>query len=71
MKTVAKDVLVLVAASTFGLVLAMTAPQSASADNGAALEGYSATVTGANSQSDLVSSVDWSKIKQEPTSPTF
>jgi len=71
MKTVTNNVLILVAASTFGLVMAMALPQSTIADNAVTLDGISSNVVVANTQHELVSSVDWSKIKQEPTSPTF
>ena len=71
MKTASKEVLVLVAASTFGLVMAMTLPQSAIAESGVSFEEISATFPVASTQNELVSSVDWSKVKQEPVSPTF
>jgi hypothetical protein len=66
MKAAAKNILVVIAASVFGLVLAMNLPQSTRVDNEVA-----PNLTSANSGSDLVNSVDWSKVKQEPMSPTF
>jgi hypothetical protein len=71
MKTAANNALVLVAAAAFGLVLAMALPQSSIADNSVTLDGISANLIVASNQSELVSSVDWSKIQAEPASPTF
>jgi hypothetical protein len=71
MKAAARNVLIVITAAVIGLLLAMNLPQSPSVDNGVAPEGIAANVAGANNASDLVSSVDWSKIKQEPMSPTF
>jgi hypothetical protein len=71
MKAPARNILILTAASVFGLLLAMNPPQSTRVDSGVSPEGIAAFLAGANNGSDLVSSVDWSKIKQEPLSPTF
>jgi hypothetical protein len=66
-----KNVLIVIAAAVFGLLLAMNLPHSTRVDNGLAPEWIAANLAGANNASDLVSSVDWSKIKQELMSPTF
>ena len=71
MKAATRNVLIVIAASVFGLLVAMNLPQGTRADNGVSPEWTAANLAGANNASDLVSSVDWSKIKQEPMAPTF
>jgi hypothetical protein len=71
MKVAKNEVLVLVAASVFGMLLAMTSPHGIAFDNGPSAEVVGVSPVNADFGTELVSSVDWSKIKQEPMSPTF
>jgi hypothetical protein len=66
MKAASKNVLIVMGASVFGLLLAMNQPQDTRVDGVAA-----AQVASASNAADLVSSVDWSKIKLEPAVTTF
>jgi hypothetical protein len=71
MKEATNYVLVLIAASVSALLMAMTLPQSTVIDNGGFTDGIASNLARANYGSELVSSVDWSKINQELMSPTF
>jgi len=66
MKAAAKNVLIVMGASVFGLLLSMSLPQDIRVDGPA-----SARMASADKAADLVSSVDWSKIKLEPAAATF
>lgn len=71
MKKVARNVLIATATSAFGLGVAMTLPQRNHVSNDAPIDGIAVNVPSVSSVSDLTSSVDWSKVKQEPMPPTF
>lgn len=71
MKAATRNILILIAASVCGLLFAMNLPQSARVDNAVSVVGIAANPAGVSNTSDLVSSVNWSKVKQEPMSPTF
>jgi hypothetical protein len=66
MKAATTNVLIVMGASVFGLLLAMNQPQDIRVDGAA-----TAQMASAGNSADLVSSVDWSKIKLEPAVTTF
>lgn len=66
MKAATKNVLIVMSASVFGLLLSMSATQDIRVD-GAAFTNLASAGNGA----DLVGSVDWSKVKMEPAVTTF
>jgi hypothetical protein len=72
MQAAARNVLIVITLSILGLILAMNLPQSANLDNGIVLpSSVPENMASANTAVELVSSVDWSKIKAEPAAPTF
>jgi len=69
MKTAVTNVLIVLTLMISGGLLAMNRNKAPSLDAGAAPT--SANLAMANPSVELVSSVDWSKIKPEQVSPTF
>jgi hypothetical protein len=66
MKAATANVLIVMGASVFGLFLAMSQSQDIRADGVVPVQ-----MASASSAADLVSSVDWSKVKLEPAVTTF
>jgi hypothetical protein len=63
-----RNFLVVTALSLSGALFAMVSTSSSSADTSAVSATWNA---GSNAGVDLGANVDWSKVKQEPMSPTF
>ena len=72
MKAAERNVLIAIALFVLGLLLAMNWTPSTPVDKGIVSPvGIPANVASTSTSAELVSSVDWSKIKQEPMAPTF
>jgi hypothetical protein len=72
MNTTARNTMVALALSVSGGLLAMNWAPNAAVDKGVVASAFPQTSsTSVNTISELVASVDWSKVKQEPLPPTF
>lgn len=72
MKAAEGNVLIAIALFVLGLLLAMNWTPSTAIDKGiVSPAGIPENLASTNTSAELVSSVDWSKIKQEPMAPTF
>jgi hypothetical protein len=72
MNTAARNTMVALALSISGGLLAMNWTPNAAVGTGVVASAFpQASSTSVNTISELVASVDWSKVKQEPLPPTF
>jgi hypothetical protein len=72
MKAAERTILIAIALFVLGLLLAMNWTPRTAIDKGTGSPvGIPANLASTNTSIELVSSVDWSKIKQEAMSPTF
>jgi hypothetical protein len=72
MKTVEKNVLIVITLFLFGLILALNLAPSSALDKGIPIPAAApAHLASGDTSSELVSSIDWAQLKQESVAPTF